>query len=526
MKISSSLSTRKLNQVHSLPFIKNYMLKRNSEYSLNNASSTTNASIIKSSANNSALIPHKNHRILKKIKLNNKYNSQRSINSKSQIIYPPNTNKRTIEILENADQIMKERLKFNGIRGKNLLRSIALKVTKELCCKNHTIKLLKEKRTEINTKEFLINHALREFEGQYEMDHKNFINFVEEVKNRQRKDEEAILELRQIREKTENLLEKEKSLNKKLDETLERKIKEFYVVKGYASFINNILEKKFLYDGMPEIKTREKNHEEIANLIFDIYENEDKYNQLPKELNDSEILMKKYVLLEDRIITLISNKEYLDKERENIQKNYENELEQLKSTIVVYENDLKYLNQEKRNICLEMKNFKIHEDDNLDNYLDYINELGKEIGTKLESPKKIDKRYLNQFVSYSKKTLEILGNKESEINTNILEIENVLNYGEPDNKEIMKKLILKKKNINKKEKQLELKQLQEKIKEIENKKIFERANKVVVKGRKIIFDYPIINKDKLKIKKIIKRDENDNLDYQYSNTDIDEEDKY
>ena len=89
-----------------------------------------------------------------------------------------------------------------------------------------------------------------------------------------------------------------------------------------------------------------------------------------------------------------------------------------------------------------------------------------------------------------------------------------------------KKLILKKKNINKKEKQLELKQLQEKIKEIENKKIFERANKVVVKGRKIIFDYPIINKDKLKIKKIIKRDENDNLDYQYSNTDIDEEDKY
>ena len=104
---------------------------------------------------------------------------------------------------------------------------------------------------------------------------------------------------------------------------------------------------------------------------------------------------------------------------------------------------------------------------------------------------------------------------EDKINTNILEIEKVLNYGNKADKELMESFILNQKNINKKEKLLKFKLLQEEMKMLEISKIFERGRKKVITGRKIIYDYPN-NKSKNKIKKNTKKEDEDTIDYKYS----------
>ena len=420
---------------------------------------------------------------------------------------------------------MKERLKFHGLGwsgGRGLLKSVALKASKEISYKNYSINLLKQKRIEINEKEFIKNKALNDFSDQFEIDHKIFVNFVEEVKAKHRKDEETFFNLRQIREQKENLYEKEKLLNKKLHENLERKIREVYLAKKYGSFFHKILEKKFIYNDTPEIIAREKNYELIADLIINIYETKDKYIELPKEIDNIDLFIKKYLKIEDKILSNISDKENIDNETEKLKNNYKTELERLKISKIAYESDLNYLKNEIKNVKMEMKNYKIHEDDYYEKYYQYIVELGKEIGTKEEIPKIIDKRHLTYLVLFSKKTLEILKRMENSINTNILKIETVLNSGDEENSKIMEKIILQQKNINKRQKQLEINKMQEEMKIFKNLQIFERANKMIVKGRKIIFDYPI-GKNKNKNEKIIKNDEDDDEHYEYQYLDSDKD---
>ena len=48
-------------------------------------------------------------------------------------------------------------------------------------------------------------------------------------------------------------------------------------------------------------------------------------------------------------------------------------------------------------------------------------------------------------------------------------------------------------------------------------KIYERSKKIVITGRKVIFDYPY-NNNKTKIQKIIKKKDDDTIDYHYSDT--------
>ena len=396
------------------------------------------------------------------------------------------------------------------------LEIIVLKISKEVSYNNYYINLLKEKRIEINKKEIIINDALKEFAEQYYDDYKKFRYFVEDVKKKERNDIEAILELKQKKEEKEKLLENEQLLNKRLIETLERKIKELYRIKHYGSFFHKLLNNKFIYDGTPEIDPRNKNHEEIANLLINIYENEDKYNELPEELEKVEIFMKKYNEFENKILLILSNKEIADNEIGKIKNKYNKELEQLKLNIIEYEHDLDYLKNEKKIIKIDMENYNIHEYENFDNYLKYIIELGKEIGANSEIPK-IENRNLTEFAFYSEKVVEKLRNMEDIINNNILGIEKVLNYGKEKDKVLMESFILNQKNINKKEKQLKLQLLKEKMKMLEISKIYERGRKKVITGKKVIYNYHN-NKKKIKFNKISKEEDEDTIDYKYSET--------
>ena len=400
--------------------------------------------------------------------------------------------------------------------GKFLLKSIALKISKEVSQKNYTINLLKEKRTQINEKERIINQALKEFSEQYESDHKKFIDFVEEEKRKQKLEEETMNNMKEKREKKERNLDEEGLMNKKLDEMLERKIKDIFVVKGYGSFVNKVFDKYFAYDETAQIDSREKNYEKISNKIIEIYEKKDKNEKLPKELEDDELLMKKYLLLEDKIMASLKNKELLDKEIFKQQKYFEKELEQLKYSLIDYESDFNYLKTEKNNVNIEMKNYKIHEDGSFEDFLDIILDLGKEIGTKWPIPVSKDKKNLGAFVLYAKKTLDTLKNKEVVINNGITEIENVLLYGNKNEKILMEKSISEQKKINKRDNQLKTKQYIEEMKIKKNLRAIERAQKMVVIGRKVNYS---IFKNKKRIKKIVIKGKDDDFGYIYYATD-------
>ena len=60
------------------------------------------------------------------------------------------------------------------------------------------------------------------------------------------------------------------------------------------------MEKKFIYNDTPEIKARERNYELIADLIINIYETKDKYIELPKEIDNIDLFIKKYLKIEDK----------------------------------------------------------------------------------------------------------------------------------------------------------------------------------------------------------------------------------
>ena len=513
LKISSRLIPRN-----------NSFISNNSELSNNNVSSTTNATRVRRIPNIlPKLITPKNNYILKNLKINNNFRRSSSFSNLSNIYSPSsvstNSTKRTMALLDSAEQIMRERMKNHGVviaGGKFLLKSIALKISKEVSQKNYTINLLKEKRTQINEKERIINQALKEFSEQYESDHKKFIDFVEEEKRKQKLEEETMNNMKEKREKKERNLDEEGLMNKKLDEMLERKIKDIFVVKGYGSFVNKVFDKYFAYDETAQIDSREKNYEKISNKIIEIYEKKDKNEKLLKELEDDELLMKKYLLLEDKIMASLKNKELLDKEIFKQQKYFEKELEQLKYSLIDYESDFNYLKIEKNNVNIEMKNYKIHEDGSFEDFLDIILDLGKEIGTKWPIPVSKDKKNLGAFVLYAKKTLDTLKNKEVVINNGITEIENVLLYGNKNEKILMEKSISEQKKINKRDNQLKTKQYIEEMKIKKNLRAIERAQKMVVIGRKVNYS---IFKNKKRIKKIVIKGKDDDFGYIYYATD-------
>ena len=155
-----------------------------------------------------------------------------------------------------------------------------------------------------------------------------------------------------------------------------------------------------------------------------------------------------------------------------------------------------------------MGNFQIHEDENFYKYLKYIIELGTALETNEEIPTKFDKNNLIDFVFYSNKAVKKLRNIEDKINKNILEIENVLNFGNKEEKELMENIISKQNSLNLREKLLNWKKLREEKKISEISKILEKGKKIVLKGRKVIFDYPNY-KNKSKIKKLTEKEDND-----------------
>ena len=205
-------SSRAIIKSNRLLIRKNYsFISNNSEHSFNNVSSTTNASRINKIKHFPNILPKlvtpKHNFILKKISTTNKNlvksNSVTNI-SNTPISLSTMLIRQRADLFDNAEQILKERINNQGVikgGGKFLLKSIALRNSKDVSKKNYAINLLKQKRTQISEKERVINQAIKEFSEQFENDHRKFIYFVETEKRKQKEEEENMNNIKEEREK-------------------------------------------------------------------------------------------------------------------------------------------------------------------------------------------------------------------------------------------------------------------------------------------------------------------------------------
>ena len=501
--------------IHSPSALTNRVLIRNGSYLSNNSDISKNnnslSTVASAARKNYKFLPKlktpRSSQILKNVnfdffkKRNNIGNNYYVTPSAHSILLP----KAQRELISDADHILRERMSNqNNIlsTGRRHIRSVAIGLSKGISQKNYTINLLKEQRTKINEKERMIEQAVKEFSEQYEKDYKSFFEFVTDEKRKQQLEESTMNYLKEKKEKKKESLEEETLMNKRLEEALEKRIREIYQLKSYGSFLHQVFDKKFSFDELITSDSRGKNFEKIARDLIALYENKNKYETIPKELNNTDNLIKTYILFEDRILMALKSKDLSAKEIANQKQIYQKELEQIKLSLIDYESDFKYLKEERNIVKGEMRNFKISQNETMETILTCIIDLGKDIGTDFPIPISMDKNHLIEYTMYAKKTLENLRGTEVLVNDLITEIESTLEFGDKEDKNLMIKCIGEQKKINKKEKQLKLKLIQEEIKNQKNMRALKRANKVVVAGRKAPMIFNMKNKHKNKFTKI------------------------
>ena len=88
--------------------------------------------------------------------------------------------------------------------------------------------------------------------------------------------EEAMNYLREQREKKKTNLDREILMNKRLEETLEKRIREVFMLKSYGSFLHKVFDKKFSFDEISNEETRTRNMDKVINKLITIYETKNK----------------------------------------------------------------------------------------------------------------------------------------------------------------------------------------------------------------------------------------------------------
>ena len=400
------------------------------------------------------------------------------------------------DFINEANKIMRERMKNKGstINSKSKFKSEVLMDNKEISLKNYLIGLLKEKRTDINEKERNIEKALKQSENQLDRDTKEFIDFVEATKRRLKLEDDEYVKYRNLHEQAESIYRKESSEYKKLLEDLERTVKSINVLRGYGTFVYKVLGTEFWFSDIKEVDPRLRNYEEVANNILN------KYNNIINNgnqdiINDEALLIIKFKEFEDKVIKDLESKESVDKEITYIKKNFNNEIEELKKREKDFRNEVKRVNREKKDLFLNNQKAMPQQSEELDVYMKYIFQLGQAIGCVDKKFNKGKKNNISDYITLAQDTLKVLADIEKEINGYINEIEKIEIFGD---KKLIYAIEQERKKDNKREKQLELKLNQEELEKKKRQKAVGRAKRLVIKGRKVPKEYPIIKEKKKK----------------------------
>ena len=422
-----------------------------------------------------------------------------------------------LKIIDEADDILKNRNKNKNININNIKKYSKypnIKFKKDISLKNYIISLLQEKRTEINEKERLMNNALKEFSTQFNIDYKTFIEYVDDVRKKQKILDDLVNKLKIERKSKEKILNEAMFEYKRLEDYSEKMLKMIYTSNIYAIFFHKVFDIPFNYNKLPELN-RNINFEKIIDILVDIYETKDKNVPLPSILKDENVLTQKYTEMENIILHCMLNRDIIIKEINNNKEIYERELKILENSYKEYQKDLLYIKEDMNIIKKSMKYLKVKSSNEIDDYIDYIIELGKEINDKI--PIKNIKNN-NGYVLYCRNILLTMEETEININKYINEIEAILNYGEKNDQNLVQNCIIEIKRINKRENQLRLKRKQEELEKEKNIRYMKRAQRIIVKGRQASPIFPLI-KHVHKIKKINLKKNDNEIECIYSVTD-------
>lgn len=409
-----------------------------------------------------------------------------------------------------ANKVMLERLKHKGscINSRSLVASVILKDSKQIGLHNYMIEKLRNKRTDVNQKVQTISKALRDSGAQLDCDFKEFVEFVEQTKREQKRREE---ELAQLKLNNENLTKKHKIVSddyKKNTEDLEKTIKILSLLKSYGTFVHRVLNIPFSYSNIPDIvdNNKEKQYDELVSIILKDY---DKMinSKRPAILENESLLLQQFVLFDDKMIKMMENKHLIDKEVNKLARSYENELKELKNREKNIICETHNVIEEKNQIINTIKHIKTHRHNDVEENLAMIIDLGIEIGGLKEKGKK---RNFLECLNFTKNTLDILYEKEKVVNAYIKEIE----QSEIADEQEIRMIVGERKKTNKREKQMMVKIKQDQLDKIKRQRAEERAQRVVIKGRMVPKDYPIL---KQKMRQTLEEMDNENDDYNMIN---------
>ena len=432
------------------------------------------------------------------------------------------SNKQRTLLLKNADQIVKERNRhYIGRRLKQTKSTILIK-SKEICLNNFLITQLKDKRTEINDKQTLIFSKLQSCEKKFELDYKNFIDFVEKINKKEKEEEEFLNGLKNISKNIEEKLMEQQSLNKNLEMKVESLIKRIIVLQAYGSFIHKVFYKSFAFDELKKINLKGIKYLSLSDTIISLYKESIKskmFEDIYEILIEDELLMDKFIYFENKVVKILKEKEELEQEKLTTDKNYKNILTHLRDRKDDCEKELNKYKKEKREINNTMNDYTKFDYNNISEtqeYLEYIIELGNEVGIDMKKIKiKINNQ--NQIIESAqicKETLHLLEQKELLVNSNIKFIENIIKYGDEQDKGIIESQIYERKKFIKKGKQAKLREMQEREERNKALKAIEKARKIVFEGRKVFPDIPLF-KNKNKNKKYLDEKNIEEENYEY-----------
>ena len=219
---------------------------------------------------------------------------------------------------------------------------------------------------------------------------------------------------------------------------------------------------------------------------------------------------------ENNIISVLNERESFKKEM--IKKEYDDkdELQRLNENIIKLEKRLEEVKEEKNNFFKLITTYENPEI--MDTVLDCITELTEILG--LNTPSSMillkEKTVMNYTV-LCLSLLKIIKEKENEVIGHIEEIENVIRGENEEDAKLIEDIITVRRKEIKKRKLFELQKEQNDELMKKNMKAVERANRIIIKGRKVI-DFPKI-KNKKKKKKVVVENNDDNIIYYSSSSD-------
>ena len=465
----------------------------------------------------------------KKYSSQNIFSSYKKNNYFNTIFLPKiNTPAEKALLFTNADTIVKERKKHYFGRALKQTKSSILEKSKEICLNNFLITQLKEKRDEINNKQIKIFSQLNISERRFELDYKNFIDFVEEMNKKEKEEERNLNNLKNISKNIENNLIQEINKNKNIESKIETIIKQIIVLQAYGSFLHKIYYRQFILDGLKKINIKGKKIISLSDIILSLYDEfQNDYKENIDIISDVESLMDKFTYFGERIVNIIKEKEELEEEikETNIENQYIlKQLEERRNNNEKEYDKLKNEKKELNNIMKEYLNYDSNRNNNVDNYLEYIKDLAKNLGINSinNNNKNFNQKYSNsnntneilECSNICEKIVEFLCEKESLINEKINNIEEIIDNGDEKDRELIESLIYERKKYNKKEKQLFLINIQKNEEHLKKLKAVEKAKRIIIRGRKVFPDVPVFKNKNKKIK-IQKTD--DYQDFEYLN---------